>query len=111
MRSVFLLLLVCFLICIVDAQQKSGEGKRYDYNYNYYKGVQPGYNYGYQAADPRLFFTRQTVYTRTTTTSTTTFTCTKSTSSACATGRKRRGVLLEEDNEEQFLVTPTAVQG
>lgn len=67
-----------------------------------------GYYYA-NAADPRLF--------RPTTTATTTITfsstCTRAVAGllACPAGRRRRGILLEEDNEEQFPIAPTAVQG
>ena len=56
--------------------------------------------------DPRLFFPTTT----TTTTSTSTVTCTKSTATTC-TGRKRRGILFDGEEEEQFPIVPTAVEG
>jgi hypothetical protein len=56
--------------------------------------------------DPRLFLPTTT----TTTTSTTTVTCTKSTATAC-TGRKRRGILFDGEEEEQFPIVPSEVEG
>ncbi len=55
--------------------------------------------------DPRLFLPTTT----TTTTSTSTVTCTKSTATACR--RKRRGILFDGEEEEQFPIVPTAVEG
>ena len=55
--------------------------------------------------DPRLFLPTTT----TTTTSTSTVTCTKSTT-AC-TRRKRRGILFEGEEEEQFPIVPSVVEG
>ncbi|XP_032777171.2 uncharacterized protein LOC116916097 [Daphnia magna] len=55
--------------------------------------------------DPRLFLPTTT----TTLTSTSTATCTKSVATACA--RKRRGLLYDGEEEEQFPIVPTAVEG
>ena len=55
--------------------------------------------------DPRLFLPTTT----STLTSTSTVTCTKSTT-AC-TGRKRRGILFEGEEEEQFPIVPSVVEG
>ena len=55
--------------------------------------------------DPRLFLPTTT----TTTTSTSTVTCTKSTVTACR--RKRRGILFEGEEEEQFPIVPSVVEG
>ncbi len=66
-----------------------------------------GYYYT-NAADPRFF--RPT--TTSTVTSTFTSTCTRVVAGlANCVGRRRRGILFEEDNEEQFPIAPTAVQG
>jgi len=56
--------------------------------------------------DPRLF--RPT--TTTTTTLTATFTCTSSIATAC-TGRRRRGILFDGEEEEQFPIVPSEVEG
>ncbi|EFX88953.1 hypothetical protein DAPPUDRAFT_233993 [Daphnia pulex] len=56
--------------------------------------------------DPRLFLPTTT----TTSTSTSTVTCTKSTATAC-TGRRRRGLLFDGEEDEQFPIVPTAVEG
>jgi hypothetical protein len=55
--------------------------------------------------DPRLFLPTTT----TTTTSTSTVTCTKSTATACT--RKRRGILYDGEDEEQFPIVPSTVEG
>lgn len=74
--------------------------------------VQPRKNYENEKPDPRLrfLFYRPWTTITTTTTSTSTATCTKSVANPCA-GRKRRGTLIDEDEEEQFLISPTVVQG
>lgn len=57
--------------------------------------------------DPRLF--RPT--TTTTTTLTATFTCTSSIGTAC-TRRRRRGILFDGEEEEQFpFIAPSEVEG
>jgi hypothetical protein len=43
--------------------------------------------------------------------STLTVSCTKSTNVACTSGRRRRGILLDGEFQEQFPLSPTAVQG
>ena len=43
--------------------------------------------------------------------STLTVSCTRSTYVACTGGRRRRGILLDGKYEEQFPLSPTAVQG
>ena len=55
--------------------------------------------------DPRLFLPTTT----STLTSTSTVTCTKSTVTACR--RKRRGILFEGEEEEQFPIVPSVVEG
>lgn len=65
----------------------------------------------YGLNDPRLFLPTST--STTTSTSTFTVTCTKSIMNllACPTGRRRRrGIQLDDDNDEQFIVSPSAVQ-
>lgn len=57
--------------------------------------------------DPRLFLPTTT----TTTTSTSTVTCTKSAAAACAAGRRRRELMFAGEEEEQFPIVPTAVEG
>ncbi|XP_057371194.1 uncharacterized protein LOC130692135 [Daphnia carinata] len=54
--------------------------------------------------DPRLFLPTTT----TTVTSTSTATCTKSTATAC---RRRRGIQYDGDEDEQFPIVPSAVEG
>jgi hypothetical protein len=56
--------------------------------------------------DPRLF--RPT--TTTTTTVTSTVTCTSFIATAC-TGRRRRGILFDGEEEEQFPIVPSEVEG
>ncbi len=65
----------------------------------------------YPYYDPRLFFPTSTA--TTVTTSVSTITCTKSVMGllACATGRRRRGIQFDDDEEDQFVVSPSAVQG
>ncbi|KAI9564677.1 hypothetical protein GHT06_008418 [Daphnia sinensis] len=55
--------------------------------------------------DPRLFLPTTT----TTLTSTSTATCTKSTATACV--RKRRGILYDGEEDEQFPIVPSTVEG
>ncbi|XP_046438189.1 uncharacterized protein LOC124189760 isoform X1 [Daphnia pulex] len=58
--------------------------------------------------DPRLF--RPT--TTTTTTLTSTVTCTSSIGTACAAGRRRRGILFDGEEEQQFpFIAPSEVEG
>lgn len=70
---------------------------------------QPIYNYADLVANARFF--RPTVTVVTTSTSTSTATCTRSTSSTCGAGRRKRSVLIEEKQDEQFPISPSAVQG
>jgi hypothetical protein len=54
------------------------------------------------------------IYSWTTTTTsyrTWTVTCSQSTAVVCGSGRRRRGILLDGKYEEQFPLSPTAVQG
>ena len=54
------------------------------------------------------------IYSWTTTTTsyrTLTVTCSQSTAVVCGSGRRRRGILLDGKYEEQFPLSPTAVQG
>jgi hypothetical protein len=56
--------------------------------------------------DPRLFLPTTT----TTTTLTSVVTCTSSIKTAC-TGRRRRGILFDGEEEEQFPIVPSEVEG
>lgn len=90
MRLLFSLL--SFVVAITLAAEER--------SYKYYPNMQ------YAVADPRLFFSTTT----TSSTSVITVTCMKKTASVCA-GRRRRGILEVEEDEEQFAIAPSAVQG
>ncbi len=101
--------LVVFVVvaCIVTAQE-TGENQQV---YNYFP---------YYGPNARLFITTTTT-TTSVTTSTSTIVCTSSIYAAngaafnqianCPAGRRRRGIKFEEDDNEQFSISPSAVQG
>lgn len=92
------------LIYIAAAQQNAGDN-RPGIGFNLYR-KSDGYARGYEAA-PRIFF--ETITFTVFSTSTSTATCTLSTKDTCAAGRRKRSVLIEQ-NDEQFLISPSTVQ-
>ncbi|XP_057371200.1 uncharacterized protein LOC130692140 [Daphnia carinata] len=96
MRLVLSVLAV-LLACVAAQDQPQFLAYRNPYQVPYY-----GENV-FVPEDPRLFRPTTTV----TFTSTSTTTCTQSIATAC---RKRRGVLYDGDEEEQFPIVPTAVE-
>ena len=62
---------------------------------------------GAKEVDPKNFVIPTIVVTST---SVSTVTCTKSIATGC-NGRRRRAILLDDENEEQFPIAPTVVEG
>ena len=65
-----------------------------------------GYYYAPNPAEPRFWFNRPFTVT---TTSTFTSTCTQFTNLQC-TGRRRRGVLEDEDSQDQYPIAASPVE-
>ncbi|KAI9564678.1 hypothetical protein GHT06_008419 [Daphnia sinensis] len=91
--------LAVLLACVAAQDHPQFLAYRSPYQIPYY-----GEN-AFDPEDPRLFLPTTT----TTLTSTSTATCTLSVGTACV--RKRRGILYEGEEEEQFPIVPTAVEG
>ncbi len=93
MRFVFFVVVFC-LAYYVAAERNIKDGRTF------------GYNIGNNAV-PKYAWVPST----TTLTSTVTATCSQYIPNQTACGRRRRGILLNEDNEDQFPVVPSPVQG
>jgi hypothetical protein len=92
-------LLVFFVVSFIATAQEAGENQVYFNHYPYY------------GPDARFFITSTTT-TTTVSTSTSTVTCTKLVAGLAACGgRRRRGLLYDADHQdEQFPISPSAVQ-
>ena len=99
--------LVFFVVAFITTAQDTGESQLYNY-------------YPYYGPNARFLITTTTTSTSVTT-STSTIVCTSSiyrvgadasvNLAACPAGRRRRGIVFEEeDNNEQFSISPSAVQ-
>ena len=88
--------LVFFVVAYIATAQEPGESQPYNY-------------YPYYGPNARFLVTTTTTST-TVSTSTSTVTCTKFVAGLpdCPT---RRGLLHDDENEEQFPISPSAVQG
>jgi hypothetical protein len=93
-------LLVFFVVSFIATAQEAGENQVYFNHYPYY------------GPDARFFITSTTT-TTTVSTSTSTVTCTRIPAAplpVCG-GRRRRGLLYDADpQDEQFPISPSAVQ-
>ncbi len=90
--------LVFFVVAYIATAQEPGESQLYNY-------------YPYYGPNARFLITTTTTIT-TVSTSTSTVTCTKVIDPLItATCRRRRGLLHDDENEEQFPISPSAVQG
>lgn len=100
------LALSLFILCVVycSAIEKNIQRDLVKVYYLY-----PEYQHSYIPVNQRQFSYRTTTITIETT-STSVITCTKSVFSPCPPGRKRRGILEVEDNEEQSPIIPTTVE-
>ena len=98
--------LVFFVVAFIATAQETGESQVYNY-------------YSYYGPNARFLITSTTTSTSVTT-STGTIVCTSSVwaslsasynlAAPCPAGRRRRGIMFEEDNNEQFSISPSAVQ-
>jgi hypothetical protein len=99
--------LVFFVVAYIATAQETGESQLYNY-------------YPYYGPNARFLITSTTTSTSVTT-SISTIVCTSSVwaspagasygpAAVCPAGRRRRGIMLEEDNNEQFSISPSAVQ-
>lgn len=90
--------LVFFVVAFVATAQETGESQLYNY-------------YPYYGPNARFLITTTTT-TTTVSTSTSTVTCTKAVVPALTNAcRRRRGLLHDDEHEEQFPISPSAVQG
>lgn len=106
--SLSLSVLVVFVVACIVTAQETGENQQV---YNYFP---------YYGPNARFFITTTTT-TTSVTTSTSTIVCTSAIYAAGApannaivavcSGRRKRGIQFEEDDNEQFSISPSAVQG
>ena len=89
--------LVFFVVAYIATAQEPGESQPYNY-------------YPYYGPNARFLVTTTTTST-TVSVSTSTVTCTKFVVGVLPDCPTRRGLLHDDENEEQFPISPSAVQG